>query len=135
VSPAVGPYSPVQRAGEWVVTSGQIGTILGDDGAPKLVEGGTIAEFRQAMANLVDVLASEGASLTDVKKTTLFLSSIDDFAAVNEVWVELFGDHRPTRSAVAVAALPLAAHVEIEAWAYASAKWVPSSDPEAPGST
>jgi len=132
VSPAVGPYSPVVRVGEWVITSGQIGVAPSADG-PKIVDGGTLAELRQAMANLAEVLAGEGATLADVKKTTLFLADMNDFAVVNEVWVELFGSNRPTRSAVGVVALPLGALIEVEAWAHVSRRWVESSDPEAPG--
>jgi 2-iminobutanoate/2-iminopropanoate deaminase len=104
-----------------VVASGQVGLAPGPDGRPALVEGGTTGQLRQALANLEEVLGSEGASLADVVKTTLFLVDMDEFAAVNEVWVEVFDRHRhrPTRSAVAVAALPLGARVEVEAWAYA----------------
>jgi 2-iminobutanoate/2-iminopropanoate deaminase len=109
----------VLRAGDWVVSSGQLGAVPGADGALTLVDGGTTAQLRQALANLTSVLGSEGASLSDVVKTTLFLIDMADFAAVNEVWVEVFGDHRPTRSAIAVAALPLGARVEVEAWAFA----------------
>jgi 2-iminobutanoate/2-iminopropanoate deaminase len=115
----VGPYSPVLRAGDWVVSSGQLGSVPGPDGAPTLVDGGTTAQLRQALANLTSVLGSEGATLSDVVKTTLFLVDMADFVAVNEVWVEVFGEHRPTRSAIAVAALPLGARVEVEAWAFA----------------
>jgi 2-iminobutanoate/2-iminopropanoate deaminase len=119
VSPAVGPYSPVRRVGDWVITSGQVG--LGGDGkgGRALVAGGTVAELRQALQNVEEVLAIEGATLADVVKTTLFLVDIGDYAAVNEVWVEHFTENRPTRSAVAVAALPVGARVEVEAWAYA----------------
>ena len=119
MSPAVGPYSPVRRVGDWVVTSGQIGLRTDDSGAAALVPGGTVAELRQALQNLAEVLAIEGATLSDVVKTTLFLVDMGDFAVVNEVWVEFFTGHRPTRSAVAVAALPLGARAEVEAWAYA----------------
>jgi 2-iminobutanoate/2-iminopropanoate deaminase len=115
MSPAVGPYSPVRRAGDWVISSGQVG--LTDQGA--LAEGGTVGQLRQALANLTKVLAAEGAALADVVKTTLFLVDMSEFAAVNEVWIEVFGEPRPTRSAVAVAALPVGARVEVEAWAYA----------------
>lgn len=118
-SPPVGPYSPVLRSGDWVVTSGQIGVAAGPDGTPAVVPGGTVAELRQALDNLSAVLAGEGATLGDVVKTTLFLVDMADFADVNAVWVAAFGDHRPTRSAVAVAALPLGARVEVEAWARA----------------
>jgi 2-iminobutanoate/2-iminopropanoate deaminase len=119
MSPAVGPYSPVRRVGDWVVTSGQIGLRTDDSGAAALVPGGTVAELRRALQNLAEVLAIEGATLSDVVKTTLFLVDMGDFAVVNEVWVEFFTEDRPTRSAVAVAALPLGARAEVEAWAYA----------------
>jgi len=117
--PPVGPYSAVLRAGEWVVTSGQLGVVPGTDGNLSLMEGGTEAQLRQALANLVDVLSREGASLADVVKTTVFLVDMTDYPIVNDVWVEVFVEHRPARSAVAVAALPLGARVEVEAWAYA----------------
>jgi 2-iminobutanoate/2-iminopropanoate deaminase len=119
MSSTVGPYSPVRRVGDWVVTSGQVGVTASEGGTPALVPGGTVAEFRQALQNVAEVLAIEGATLPDVFKTTLYLIDMDDFAAVNEVWVEYFTDRRPTRSAVAVAALPIGARVEVEAWAYA----------------
>jgi 2-iminobutanoate/2-iminopropanoate deaminase len=105
--------------GDWVVTSGQVGAADDGRGGATLVPGGTIPELRQAMQNLAEVLAIEGATLPDVVKTTLFLVDMADFASVNEVWVEYFSDERPTRSAVAVAALPIGARVEVEAWAYA----------------
>jgi len=83
------------------------------------VPGGTVPELHQALQNVAEMLAIEGATLADVVKTTLYLVDMADFAAVNEVWVEYFTDDRPTRSAVAVAALPIGARVEVEAWAYA----------------
>jgi 2-iminobutanoate/2-iminopropanoate deaminase len=119
VSPAVGPYSPVRRVGDWVITSGQVGIADDGNGGRSLVSGGTVAELRQALRNVAEVLAVEGATLPDVVKTTLYLVDIGDFAAVNEIWVEVFAENRPTRSAVAVAALPIGARVEVEAWAYA----------------
>jgi 2-iminobutanoate/2-iminopropanoate deaminase len=108
----IGPYTPIVRAGDWLVCSGQLGL---KDGA--LVDGGVQDQARQAIANLAALLGSEGASLADVVKTTVFLAHISDFALVNEVYVEGFGDHRPARSAIAVAALPMGGLVEIEAWA------------------
>ena len=119
MSPAVGPYSPARRVGDWVITSGQVGIADDGNGGSALVSGGTVAELRQALQNVAEVLAIEGATLPDVVKTTLYLIDIGDFAAVNEVWVEYFTENRPTRSAVAVAALPIGARVEVEAWAYA----------------
>lgn len=112
MSKPVGPYSPIVRAGEWLVCSGQIGL---QDGA--VIEGGVRAETVQALANLTAVLASEGATLADVVKTTVFLLDMGDFAAMNEEYAAAFGEHRPARSTVAVAALPLGAGVEVEAWA------------------
>ena len=109
----LGPYTPVVRAGPWLVCSGQVGL---RDGA--LVEGGVQAEVTQAVTNVGALLEGEGAALTDVVKTTVFLVDIADYAAMNEAYVEAFGDHRPARSAVAVAALPIGAHVEVEAWAF-----------------
>lgn len=110
----VGPYSPVVRAGDWLVVSGQVG-IAGSE----LVAGGLEEQLRQAVANLETLLAAEGAGLGDVVKTTVFLRDLgSDYARMNEVYVELFGDHRPARSAIGVAELPLGALVELEAWAH-----------------
>ena len=112
----VGPYTPVVRAGEWVIVSGQIGL---RDGA--LVEGGFGPQLEAALANLEAQLAAVGARLDQVAKTTVFLTDMADYAAMNEAYVAAFGDHRPARSAVAVAGLPLGAAVEIEAWAHVPA--------------
>lgn len=113
----VGPYTPIVRAGDWLVVSGQVG--LADGG---LVTGGMEAELRQAIANLSALLQGEGASLADVTKTTVFLRHLGaDYARMNEVYVELFGEHRPARSAVGVAELPIGALVEVEAWAHVGA--------------
>jgi len=71
------------------------------------------------MANMKALLEGEGGSMDLVTKTTVFLTDMDDYAAMNAVYIELFGDHRPARSAVAVAALPIGAVVELEAWAWA----------------
>ncbi len=109
----VGPYTPVVRAGDWIIVSGQLGAV---DGV--LVEGGVQAQTRQAVANLASQLATVGAALTDVAKTLCFLQDMGDFAAFNETYVEGFGDHRPARSTIGVAALPNGGLVEIEAWAY-----------------
>jgi 2-iminobutanoate/2-iminopropanoate deaminase len=109
----VGPYTPVMRAGGWLVVSGQVGIVDG-----QLVTGGMQAELRQAVANMAALLEAEGASLRDVVKTTVFLRHIDDYARMNEAYTAAFGDHRPARSAVAVAGLPLGALVEVEGWAY-----------------
>ena len=132
MSPAVGPYSPVRRVGDWVITSGQVGVASDSTGVVRLVEGGTVAELRQVLVNVAEVLAVEGAALSDVVKTTVYLLDMSEFAAVNEVWVEYFTADRPTRSAVAVVALPAGARVEVEAWAYAPLAAAPGGVP-APG--
>lgn len=71
-------------------------------------------QVRQSFANLVEVLASEGLTLADVAKATVFLADMDDFAVMNEIYAEAFDGHRPARSAVAVAGLPKGARFEIE---------------------
>jgi 2-iminobutanoate/2-iminopropanoate deaminase len=96
-----------------LVTSGQIGLC-----GAALVEGGVEAQTRQSLANLADVLASEGASLADVVRTTVYLRDMGDFAVMNAVYAAAFGEHRPARATVGVAALPLGALVEIDAWAW-----------------
>jgi 2-iminobutanoate/2-iminopropanoate deaminase len=108
----VGPYTPVVEAGEWIVVSGQVGIVDG-----KLAEGGFEAQCAQAMANLEAQLASVGASMSDVVKTTCFLRHMTDYARMNEIYTAAFGDHRPARSAVGVAELPIGALFEVEAWA------------------
>lgn len=108
----VGPYSPIVRAGDWLVCSGQVGL---RDGA--LVSGGVRAQTVQALINLRALLEGERASLDSVVKTTVFLVSMDDFAVMNDAYAEAFGGHRPARSTVAVSALPLGALVEVEGWA------------------
>ena len=118
MSTPVGPYTPIVRAGSWLVCSGQLGLApVGSGGAPALVEGGAGAQLTQAVANAASLLAGEGASLADVVKTTVFATDPADFPTVNEAYVAAFGDHRPARSMVAVSALPMGAAVEIEVWA------------------
>ena len=112
--PPVGPYTSIVRAGDFLIVSGQ----LGRTGDGEFVPGGVGAQTAQAVANIAELLAGEGAGLGDVVKTTVLLASIDDYGVVNEAYVEAFGDHRPARSAFATGGLPLGALVEIEAWAY-----------------
>lgn len=109
----VGPYTPIVRAGDWLLTSGQIGL---RDGS--LVAGGLVAELRQAIANLTELLESQGATLQNVVATTVYLRHMGDYAAMNATYVECFGDVRPARSAIGVAELPLGALIEIDARAY-----------------
>lgn len=112
-----GPYTPIVRAGDWLVTAGQIGAAGG-----KLVEGGLVPQVKQCMANIRSLLESQGASMADIVKTTVFLADINDWPAMNDPYVEALGDNRPARSAFAVGALPMGALVEVEAWAFVGGK-------------
>lgn len=115
-APAVaGPYSPAVRAGDWIVLAGQVPL---DPATGTLVPGDAAAQAQQVLDNIVAVLTDCGAQLTDVAKTTVFVTDLGDFGAVNKVYAAAFGDHRPARSTVQVAALPVGANVEIEAWVY-----------------
>ena len=111
---AAGPYSPLVRAGEWLVLSGQVGI---DPSTGSLAEG-VAAQTRQCLRNIEALLGDVGASLADVAKTTVFLADIADWPAMNEAYAEAFGGHRPARSALQAGALPIGAGVEIEVWAY-----------------
>jgi 2-iminobutanoate/2-iminopropanoate deaminase len=113
MSKPVGPYTPIVQAGPWLVASGQVGI---KDGA--LVDGGMGSELQQALNNLKGLVEGQGARLDQVVKTTVFLETMDDYAEMNEIYTAFFDDHRPARSAVAVADLPIGAAVEIEAWIY-----------------
>jgi 2-iminobutanoate/2-iminopropanoate deaminase len=112
-SAPIGPYRPAVAAGGWIVVSGQLGLADGE-----LVPGGTGPELTQAIANLAAVLRTQGAALSSVVKTTVFLTDMGDFSIMNDAYVAAFGDHRPARSAIGVVALPRGGAVEIEAWAF-----------------
>ena len=108
---AVGPYSHAVRQGNLLFCSGQVplsredGKIVGDTVEP---------QTHQVFANIKAVLDSQGLKLEDVIKTTVFLQSMGDFPAMNAIYSEHFGIHKPARSTVEVAKLPLGALVEIE---------------------
>jgi 2-iminobutanoate/2-iminopropanoate deaminase len=80
----------------------------------KLIEGGIEEQTRQVLANVASVLASQGATLANVAKTTIFLANMGDFPAVNGLYGEAMGEHKPARSTVQVAGLPLGSLIEIE---------------------
>lgn len=108
---AIGPYSQAIVADGWVFCSGQIPL---DPDTMELV-GGTINEQTdRALSNLSEVLQAAGSSLQHVVKTTVFLADMNDFAAMNKVYEQHFGEHRPARAAVQAAALPKFCNVEIE---------------------
>jgi len=115
---AIGPYSAAIESGELVFVSGQIPL---DPLAGKLVEGDIAAQTRQSLENLKTILAAAGLTFAHVVKTTIFLTSMSDFAAVNEVYKSYMGEPYPARSTIAVAALPMGAKVEIEMIAARSA--------------
>ena len=116
MSTPVGPYAPSLRAGEWLVCSGQIGIGPGPEG-PRLVDG-FAAQTGQALHNVRQLLSEAGLSWPAVVKVTAFLADIGDYGEFNRLYLEELGDHRPARSVVAVAGLPLGARVEIEVWAW-----------------
>lgn len=113
MSKPLGPYVPVLRAGDFIYLSGQGGL---DDGAK--VDGGIGPETEQTMKNIEALLSSVGASMSDVVKTTCFLTDMENYAKFNRVYSDAFGDHRPTRSCVAVHQLPAGFLVEVEVIAY-----------------
>jgi 2-iminobutanoate/2-iminopropanoate deaminase len=109
---AIGPYSQGITVNGLVFTAGQVAL---DPKTGELVPGGIAEQTNRALENLSAILAAAGTSLSRVVKTTVFLVDMADFTAMNEVYGRAFGNHRPARSTVAVAALPRGARVEIEA--------------------
>ncbi len=108
---AIGPYSQAIVTDGWVFCSGQIPI---DPGTGEVVRGSIADQTDLSLRNLRAVLEAAGASLSSVVKTTVFLADMNDFAEMNEVYTRHFGDHKPARAAVEVAALPKAVGVEIE---------------------
>jgi 2-iminobutanoate/2-iminopropanoate deaminase len=113
---AIGPYSQAMRMGDLVFTAGQIAL---DPDTMEIVEGDVAAQTERVMTNLAAILAEAGSSLDAVLKTTVYLASMDDFAAMNQVYGRHFGGHRPARSTVEVRRLPKDVRVEIDAIARA----------------
>jgi 2-iminobutanoate/2-iminopropanoate deaminase len=108
---AVGPYSQAIIANGMVFTAGQVPLV---PGTKSLVEGGIQEQTRQVLQNVKAVLEAAGTNLGNVVKTTVFLSDMNNFAAMNEVYSTFFPENPPARSAMQVARLPLDALVEIE---------------------
>lgn len=111
----VGPYSPAVRVGKFVYLSGQIPL---DSKTGKLVEGDIKKQAEQCFKNMENILASANLTTDHVVKSTVFLTDIGNFAAVNEVYAKFFKEPYPARSAIGVASLPLGAQVEVEVIAY-----------------
>ncbi len=114
--PALGPYSHAVRAGDWVILAGQVPL---DPETGTFVDGGVEDQARRVLTNIRAILGDCGLQLSDVAKSLIFLVDLGDFAAVNGIYGAFFGDPRPARSTVQVAALPANARLEIEVWAYA----------------
>lgn len=107
----IGPYSDAVRAGDLLFLSGRIGLDYAD---MTLVKGGIAGQTRRTLNNIGEVLKLAGSSIDRIIKTTVFLTDMADFPAMNAVYAETFGQKKPARSTVAVAGLPMGALVEIE---------------------
>ena len=111
VPAAVGPYSQAVKQGELLFCSGQIPI---NPASGKIEATEVEGQARQVLANIASLLASQGLEMTDVIKATVFLQQMADFPKVNPLYEAAFGGHKPARSTVAVAGLPLGALIEIE---------------------
>lgn len=109
---AIGPYSQAIKAGNFMFISGQIPV---DPATGTVVSGGIAAQTKQALENITAILKSENLSLGNVVKTTVFLTDMNDFQTVNQVYGEYFSQDAPARSCIQVARLPKDVSVEIEA--------------------
>ena len=108
---AIGPYSQAIEANGTVYVSGQLGI---DPATGNFAEGGAVAQARQSLTNISNILKEAGLSMKNVVKVTVLLADINDFAAVNEIYKDFFEAPFPARSAFAVAALPKGGKIEIE---------------------
>ena len=108
---AIGPYSPAVKLGDFVYLSGQIPV---DPVTNDLVQGDIGKQTHQVMQNIITILDEMGLETRHVVKTTVFLTDMGNFAAMNEVYAQYFDEPYPARSAVQVGALPKGAQVEIE---------------------
>lgn len=107
---AIGPYSQGKIVGDLIFTSGQIALLPNGE----FIDGDIVAQTRQVLENLETILKEADSSLECVIKTTVFLSDMSDFNAMNEIYAQYFGEHKPARSTIAVKTLPKNAKVEIE---------------------
>ena len=108
---AIGPYAQAVVSAGTVYCSGQIAI---DPDSGNVIEGDVGAQTRQVLLNLAAVLAAANSRLSSVVKTTVYLRDMADFNAMNAVYAEVFGDHKPARATVAVAGLPRDVRVEID---------------------
>jgi 2-iminobutanoate/2-iminopropanoate deaminase len=110
-----GPYSPAVRAGDFIFVSGQVPV---NPASGKMVSGDIAEETRQVLTNIQSILESAGASLADVVRCGVFLADGNDFAAMNTVYAEFFGDSRPARATVVTGFAIPGIRIEIDATAY-----------------
>jgi len=111
----VGPYSQAVKVDGWVFASGQIPI---DPQTGRMIEGGVAEQTRRVLQNLREVLAAAGVTVNDVVKTTVYMTDLGQFAEMNTVYAEFFGDAAPARATVEVAKLPKNSLVEIECIAH-----------------
>jgi 2-iminobutanoate/2-iminopropanoate deaminase len=111
-APAIGPYSPALRVGNFLFLSGQIPL---DPTTGQLVEGDIRAQTTRVLQNIGELLKAGGATFADVARTTIFLADLGDFATVNEIYATYFAEPYPARATVQVARLPRDVRVEIDA--------------------
>lgn len=109
---AVGPYSQGIMAGNMIFTSGQLALV---PGTGELITGDIQKATRQSLDNVKAILAEAGATLENVVKVTIFVTDINQFSTINEIYAEYFTNHKPARSLVEVSNLPKGGEIEIEA--------------------
>lgn len=110
IAPALGPYSHAVIDGERIYCSGQLPL----DQAGKLVPGGIVEQTTQVFSNIHHVLRTCGSDINGVLKVTVYMNNLEEFATLNELYGKFFGSHRPARTTIQVAKLPLGAAVEID---------------------
>lgn len=108
---AIGPYSQAITANGFLFCSGQLGI---DPSKGALISENIEAQAEQALKNIKSILNAAGIDFSDIVKTTIFLTSLDDFKIVNEIYSKELGGHKPSRSTVQVSKLPMGAKIEIE---------------------
>lgn len=119
MSKTIAHYSSFTRAGGWLLTSGQLPLLNGDT---KKCPEGISAQTRLVLQKVETLLLQEGLTKEHIIKTTAFITDIDDWAAVNDVYANFFGDHKPARSIIPVSKLHYGCLIELEAIAYKAPK-------------
>ncbi|TYP51575.1 RidA family protein [Thermosediminibacter litoriperuensis] len=112
---AIGPYSQAIMVGDFLFASGQVAI---NPATGEVVEGGIEAQTRQVMENVKNILQAAGMDFSNVVKTTVFITNMDDFAKVNEIYAGYFGENPPARSCVEVSRLPKGVLIEVEVIAH-----------------